>query len=329
VCDVVLTSLKYLTYITMWCFDVRVVITGGAGFIGHNIALHLHHRGYTVTVLDSFERASPIGVERIKEAGLDVVRADARDAETVLKLAKRADYVVHAAAYVSVEESMVKPELYIENNVLSTLAVARACLEAGVPVIYLSSAAVYGNPVELPIKESHPTNPISPYGLSKLFSEQLLDFYSRYGLKSTVLRLFNVYGPGQTSSYAGVVAKFVASALKREKLVIYGSGLQTRDFIHVRDVARAVELAMEKQVYREKFNIASGKPVTIRELAEIVRRIACRECPVEYRPPRPGDIEHSYADISKAVRVLGFKPQIELEEGLRELVEFAKRYGSI
>jgi len=307
-------------------FGMRVIVTGGAGFIGHNIALYLYEKGFDVVVVDSFERASPIGVKRIVEAGLEIVKADVRNTEVVSRIVRDADFVIHTAAYVSVEESMSRPELYIENNVLSTLAVARICLEARVPVIYISSAAVYGEPIELPITESHPINPISPYGLSKLFGEQILDLYSRYGLESIILRLFNVYGIGQTGSYAGVITRFITNALRGEKLVIYGDGEQTRDFIHVRDVARAIELAIKRQVYGEKINIASGKPVTIKRLAEIIREIACRECPIEYQPPRLGDIRHSYADISKARRILGFEPSISLEEGIKELIDSMKRY---
>jgi len=308
-------------------FVMRVVVAGGAGFIGHNVVLYLFERGFDVVVVDSFERASPIGVRRLEEIGVRIVRADVRNTGVISRIVGDADFVVHAAAYVSVEESFEKPELYIENNVLSILSIARACLRAGIPMIYLSSAAVYGEPIELPIRETHPTNPISPYGLSKLFGEQILDLYSRYGLKSVILRLFNVYGPGQTGSYTGVITKFIMNALRREKLVIYGDGEQTRDFIHVKDVAKAIELAIERQVYGEKINIASGKPVTIKRLAEIIREIVCRECPIEYQPPRPGDIKHSYADISKAYKLLGFKPQIELEEGLKELIDSMKCYG--
>jgi len=304
---------------------LRVAITGGAGFIGHNLALYLAGRGYSVTVIDTLERATPLAVKRLSEAGIPVLRVDARDLHGLLSIVRGVDYVVHSAAYVSVGESMEKPELYMDNNVQSTLSVARACLKAGVPVLYFSSAAVYGEPVKLPIPEDHPLKPLSPYGLSKLFGEEILELYSRQGLRYLTLRLFNVYGPGQSPSYAGVVSRFIECALRGSKLVIYGDGLQTRDFIHVVDVARAVELAIQRQVYGEVLNIGSGKPVSIRELAEVVRKHACPECPVEHQPPRPGEIRHSHADISRARRILGYQPTITLEEGVRELVEYYKQ----
>jgi len=305
---------------------MRVVITGGAGFVGHNVALYLLGRGYDVLVVDGLERASPLGIRRLKDVGVDVIRADVGDLLRVPELVRGVDFLVHAAAYVSVKESMEKPELYMENNVLSTLAVARVCLRFNVPVIYLSSAAVYGEPLELPIAETHPTNPTSPYGLSKLFGEQILELYSRYGLRSVALRLFNVYGPGQIDSYAGVITRFIKNALKGSELVIYGDGGQTRDFIHVRDVAKAVELTMEKQVYGGKFNIASGRPTTINELAKIVGEVVRERYSIRYEPPRSGDIRHSYADISKARKVLGFEPSITLEKGIKELVDIMRHY---
>ncbi|QOJ79344.1 SDR family NAD(P)-dependent oxidoreductase [Infirmifilum lucidum] len=297
-----------------------VIVTGGAGFIGHNVALFLATKGYEVIVVDTLERASRQSVEKLRARDLPILQLDVRDRAAIGKAIRGADFVVHAAAYVSVEESLEKPELYMENNVLGTLSVARACLEAGVPLVYLSSAAVYGDPERLPIDEGHPTKPLSPYGLSKLFGEEVLKLYGRYGLEYVVLRLFNVYGPGQTSSYAGVITRFVERAVRRQSLIIYGDGTQTRDFIHVGDVARAVGLALERKPFGEKINIASGRPVSINELASIVRRLACEECGVEYAPPRPGDIKHSYADIRKAQSLLGFQPSISLEDGLRDLL---------
>ncbi len=305
----------------------KVVITGGAGFIGHNVALLLASDGYEVIVVDTLERASRQSVEKLKAEGVPILQLDVRDRVAIERAIRGADFAVHAAAYVSVEESLEKPELYMENNVLGTLSVARACLEAGVPLLYLSSAAVYGDPEKLPIDESHPTKPLSPYGLSKLFGEEVLELYGRHGLEYVIFRLFNVYGPGQTSSYAGVITRFVERAVKRQALTIYGDGTQTRDFVHVRDVARAVELALKRKPFGEKINIASGRPVSINELALIVKRLACEDCRIEYAPPRPGDIKHSYADIRKAQSLLGFQPSISLEEGLRDLILSYMRHG--
>ncbi|MGC9107430.1 MAG: NAD-dependent epimerase/dehydratase family protein, partial [Infirmifilum sp.] len=228
---------------------MQVLITGGAGFIGHNVALILKGKGYDVIVLDSLERSTTFALQRLSSSDVPLIRGDIRNVALLKKLVSKGDIVVHAAAYISVEESMKNPEVYIDNNVMGSLAVAKVCLEAGASMIYISSAAVYGEPVKLPIDEAHPTKPISPYGLSKLFGEQILELLARQGLRYTVLRLFNVYGPGQSSAYAGVISRFIEQALESQRLIIYGDGLQTRDFVHVYDVAQAVELALEKEAY--------------------------------------------------------------------------------
>uniref|UniRef100_A0A7J3X6K3 NAD-dependent epimerase/dehydratase family protein n=1 Tax=Thermofilum pendens TaxID=2269 RepID=A0A7J3X6K3_THEPE len=297
---------------------MRVLVTGGAGFIGGHVALSLAERGYEVAVLDNLERPSPLLLARLREAGLPVLVGDVRS----FYGCRGYDVVVHAAAYIDVAESVEKPVEYLENNAVATARVAKACAESGALVIYMSSAAVYGEPESLPLREDHPTRPISPYGLSKLVGEQVLQVFARtYGLRYVVLRLFNVYGPGQSSAYAGVVSKFAERAARGLPPIIYGDGLQTRDFVHVRDVARAVHLCMEQGASNEVFNIATGRPTTILELAKLVCRLAGVEAELIFEKPRPGDIRHSYADISKASSLLGYKPTVSLEEGLKELLD--------
>ena len=300
---------------------VRVLITGGAGFIGHNLALYLANRGFDVVVYDSLERASSLGVSRLREKGVPIIVGDVRDEVKLKSSLREVDVVVHAAAYVDVEESVRKPLMYFSNNVLGTVSAAKCSLESNVDfLVYLSSAAVYGDPKYLPIDENHPTEPISPYGLTKLIGEHVLRFYSKvYGLKHAILRIFNVYGPGQTSSYAGVVSKFIERLKKGLPPIIYGDGFQTRDFIYVDDVSEAIRLAIEKKVC-DIFNIASGREVSINELAETILRISGLKVKPIYEDKRPGDIERSVADISKAVRVLGFKPKVSLDQGLEMLL---------
>jgi len=300
---------------------VKVLITGGAGFIGHNLALYLADRGFDVVVYDSLERASSLGVSRLREKGVPIIVGDVRDEVKLKSSLRGVDVVVHAAAYVDVEESVRKPLMYFDNNVLGTVSTAKCSLDSNVDfLVYLSSAAVYGNPKYLPIDENHPTEPISPYGLSKLMSEYVLRFYGRvYGLRYAILRIFNVYGPGQTSSYAGVVSKFIERIKEGLPPIIYGDGSQTRDFIYVDDVSEAIKLAIEKKVC-DVFNIASGREISINELAEIILRISGLKVKPIYEDKRPGDIERSVADISKAVRILGFKPKVSLEQGLEMLL---------
>lgn len=301
---------------------MRVLITGGAGFIGHSVAIHLKSRSYDVAVLDNLRRASGYAIERLKECRIPLAKGDVLSAEMLRRVLASVDVVVHAAAYISVEESVQRPALYIKNNVAGTASVAAACLQQGVKLlVYISSAAVYGNPVALPIDEFHPTNPISPYGLSKLMGEEVVRFYAQQGLRYVILRLFNVYGPGQSSPYAGVVTHFIKRVCRGEPPIVYGDGRQTRDFIHVSDVAEAVRLTIERGIENEVLNIGTGRPTSIRELAELVIKLANPSLKPIFTRPRPGDIEDSYADISKAKRLLGFEPRVSLEQGLRELLK--------
>ncbi len=305
----------------------EVVVTGVLGFVGHNLALYLAARGYRVIGIDNYSRPSPRAPRILEEHGIDVLKADVREHDAVLQVLRGAEAVVHAAALVSVSESMEKPELYALNNVVGTVSLLRTSIDAGVRrIIYLSSASVYGEPSYLPVDEAHPLKPLSPYGASKLAGEIYVEAWRRgYGAPSyIILRLFNVYGPGQdpSSPYSGVISRFVSRVCRGEPPVIYGDGRQTRDFVHVDDVARAVELALETGAVDTVYNIASGKPVSIGRLAEITLRAAGRSDlrPV-YASPRPGDIRESYASIEKASRILGFRPRVELEEGIKRLVE--------
>lgn len=299
---------------------MKILITGGAGFIGHNLAVYLKNRGYSVVVLDNLERSSSRALTKLRELEIPLIKSDVRDKYILKSLIEESTIIIHAAAYISVEESFEKPQEYIINNVAGTATVAKTCLEYGKPLIYLSSAAVYGNPLKTPIPEEHPLNPTSPYGLSKLMGELVLEFYSKLGLKCVTLRPFNVYGPGQSSAYAGVIIKFITSACRGKPLVIYGDGLQTRDFIHVNDFSRLVELVIEKKPYDEVFNAGSGIPTRIVDLARLVTRLVGVSVEILHAPPRPGDIRESWAEISKARRVLGYQPTITLEEGLKSTI---------
>jgi len=299
---------------------LKILITGGAGFIGHNLALYLARRGYTVLALDNLENASSRALLKLEEAGIRLFKGDVRDKYLVRSSISEVDLVVHAAAYISVEESFEKPREYIDNNVGGTAVVAKTCLELSKPLIYISSAAVYGDPVELPIREEHPQNPLSPYGLSKLMGERVVEFYGRIGLKHVVIRPFNVYGPGQSSAYAGVITKFITMACRGESLLIHGDGLQTRDFIHVDDFSRLVELVIEEKPYGQVFNAGSGVATRILDLAKLIIKLTNVNVDVKHTNPRPGDIRNSWADITKARVILGFKPMVTLEDGIKSII---------
>jgi UDP-glucose 4-epimerase len=304
---------------------LKVLITGGAGFIGHHLALHLSSLGYEVLCLDNLSRSSPEVVKTLRSSNIDLIVADVLDINSLELIMSRfkPEVVIHTAALVSVEESVRKPEDYFRCNVLGTLNTVRVSTNYGVSrFIYLSSAAVYGDPIKLPVSEEHPLNPKSPYGLSKLIGEEVVKLYHRmYGLEYVILRLFNVYGPRQSlNPYSGVITKFIDRVCKGLPPVIYGDGTQTRDFIHVLDVCRATQLSISTEYVNEVYNIGSGKPLSINELANLIIRISKLELRPTYEPSRPSDIRHSYADISKAVKYLGFKPSVSIEEGIEELL---------
>ncbi|WP_054854445.1 NAD-dependent epimerase/dehydratase family protein [Vulcanisaeta distributa] len=268
--------------------------------------------------MDSLERSTGgFAINRLRGGrGIPIVRADVRNFSDCGGF----DVVVHAAAYVSVPESVSRPVDYVENNVVGTARVAHECGRAGSRIIYLSSAAVYGNPVKLPIPEDHPINPLSPYGLSKYLGELVIENFSRvYGFRYVILRLFNVYGPGQNPAYAGVISSFIERTLRGEPLVIYGDGEQTRDFIYVRDVAEVILRIIEGDLFsNEVYNIGTGRPKSINELAKIVINILSKnDVRIIHEEERPGgDIRHSYADVSRLVSI--FKITFtSLNEGLR------------
>ena len=295
---------------------MRVLITGGAGFIGHNLAIGLAEKGFDTVALDSLERSTEFAIGRLKQYGISIVKGNAK----AISDCRGFDVVIHAAAYVSVPESMNRPLDYLENNVISTARVAHECGRVGARLIYLSSAAVYGNPVKLPIPEDHPINPQSPYGLSKYLGELVIRHFGEvYGLRYVILRLFNVYGPGQNPAYAGVIASFIERTLRSEPLVIYGDGEQTRDFIYVGDVAEIVLRIIEEDLFdNNTYNVGTGKPTSINELARMVMEVlGKKDLEVIHERERPGDIRHSYADISKLRSRINIDPT-PLDVGLRK-----------
>ena len=193
-------------------------------------------------------------------------------------------------------------------------------------IIYASSAAVYGVPHELPIREDHPTRPISVYGASKLAGEAYCSSFSEtFELRTIILRYFNAYGPGQSDEYAGVIKRFIERIKGGKPPIIYGDGLQTRDFIYVEDVANANLLALNSHIDFGIFNIASGKSISILSLAKMILDLMNSNLEPIFAPPRKGDIRHSRADIRRAREMLGFEPQIDLESGIKKVIEQEKK----
>ena len=302
---------------------MRILVTGVAGFIGSHLCSSLLGRGFEVWGLDDLSRGDRGRVKELEELGLRFVRVDIRDRVEVEKALREARPVgvAHLAALISVPESFEKPDLYMAVNVEGTRNLVSAANEVGVErFVYASSAAVYGNPVRLPIDEEHPTKPISPYGESKLLGEKCV--LNEFRGSAFSLRLFNVYGRGQNPEYAGVITKFLERVSRGEPPIIYGDGEQTRDFVYVGDVADAFIQALTSNLRGAYvFNIGTGNAVTINQLARIIIELAGLNVEPIYADPRPGDIRHSYANISRIKSVLGWQPKISLEEGLKRLVE--------
>jgi len=304
----------------------KVLVTGGAGFVGSHTADELLKEGSKVWVLDDLSTGFLGNLRAWKgNPRFHFQRGTVTNYRKVLSLVGRVDAIVHLAAIVSPLVSIHRPEVTNEINVTGTLNVLRATLKTGVRrVVYASSSSVYGNQTHLPIAETNPLQPITPYGTTKLAGEKYCGaFYASYGLETISLRYFNVYGTRQSANpYSGVIAIFASRLHNGLRPVIYGDGTQTRDFIHVSDVVRANLLALgATRGLGEVFNIGTGIPTSVLQLHSVLARVLGKpESTTVHRRPRPGDIRHSFSDTTKARHILRFRPGVELLHGLEGLV---------
>lgn len=302
-----------------------VLVTGGTGFIGSHVVDRLVNSDYDVRVIDNLSTGKLSNIESHIDGGrVDFVKGDIRDAQLVKNCVHNVSAVVHLAAITSVPFSVENPSLTYDINVGGTLNLLISCAEQKIAkFVFVSSCAVYGEPKYLPLDEEHLTEPISPYAESKLAAERFcLGFHEKQFLKSSVLRLFNVYGPRQgVNDYSGVIIRFIDRGKQGLPLVVYGNGSQTRDFVNVCDAVEAILSTMEnKAAEGEVFNIGSGEAISIRDLAETVSELAGLNPEVIHEKPRVGDIKHSYAAISRAEKLLGYRPKVSLRDGLRTLL---------
>lgn len=305
---------------------MKVVVTGGAGFIGSHTVEKLVSMGFSVVVIDNFYSGRKENLARVIDR-IEIVNKSILDREVLDTVLRNCDAVIHLAAIVSVEESARDPERVFLVNTLGTLYLLEASRRHDVErFVYASSAAVYGDPLYTPIREDHPCRPKSIYGSSKLAGESLVhSYYETYGLSTISLRYFNVYGPRmRAGDYASVVYKFFEKTLRNKPPVIYGDGLQTRDFIYVGDVAEAnIKALLTKTT--GVYNIGTGESISIKELAEKIIGITRARVKPVHAPPRPGDIRHSVADITLAKKKLGWKPSINIDAGLKLTYEYMRR----
>lgn len=299
----------------------KALITGGAGFIGSHLADSLTDAGCKVVILDNLTTGNLFNLRQIEEK-ITFYEGDIRDPEILDKAAKDCDVIFHEAAVVSVPQTVQNPVGSAMVNDIGTLRVLEAARRNSVKrVVLASSCAIYGDDPVLPKNENMEPKPMSPYAVQKLTGE----FYARlyrnlYGLETVNLRYFNVYGPRQdpSSPYSGVISIFLTKAAAGQAPVIYGDGSQYRDFVFVQDVVRAnLRAAVAERAVGKFFNVGTGGFIRIKDLWEMISGLAGVSAKPEYKPPRPGDIRESVADIDRARSLLGFNPEYSFEKGLK------------
>lgn len=310
--------------------NMKILVTGGAGFIGSHLVDRLLKEGHSVRVLDDFSSGKEENLNftsGLSSRVYNLIRGDIRDFKTCQEACKGIDYVLHQAARRSVPKSLINPYEYNEVNINGTLNMLRASKEAGVKrFVFASSSSIYGERENFPEKESDMPLLISPYALTKLAGEYYCRIFSEnHNLETVSLRYFNVFGPRQSldDKYAVVIPKFITSLLKNEPPPIYGDGRQSRDFTFVANVVEANIKAMNTPHLRcGVFNIASGRDISILQLTAILKEIMNRDIEPIFLSPRPGDVQRTLADISKAEKLLGYTPICDFESGLKETIEW-------
>jgi UDP-glucose 4-epimerase len=306
-------------------------VTGGAGFIGSHLADALLERGDAVRVADSFITGRRENLD-VLSGPVELVEGDLADPAVARQAVAGADYVLHQAAIPSVPRSVADPLTSHRANVDATLQVLLAARDAGVKrVVYAGSSSAYGDADSLPKVETMATAPLSPYALQKLFGEQYMRMFTDlYELETVTIRYFNVFGPRQdpSSPYSGVIALFATALLGGKPPTIVGDGEQTRDFTYVSNIVDGVlRAATAPGVAGEVINVATGRQISINELARTLGAITGVTAEPVHTEARVGDVRHSLADITKARTLLGYEPVIDLEEGLRRTVDWYRRRG--
>ncbi len=308
---------------------MKFLVTGGAGFIGSNLAEALLKHGHSVKVLDNFSTGKR---ENLKDFLNDIefIEGDICNYDKVVKSVKGIEVILHQAALPSVPRSIIDPIKSNEVNVGGTLNVLNAAKENGVKrVVFASSSSVYGDTPELPKHEGMMPNPMSPYAVSKLTGEKYCNVFSKiYGLETTALRYFNVFGPKQdpSSQYSAVIPKFIRAILNDEQPTIYGDGEQSRDFTYIANVVDANILAATKEHESGlAMNCACHDQITLNQLVDELNKLLGKQIKPKYVDPRPGDIKHSFAAIEKIKLTLGFSPSVSFEDGLRKTIEWYSR----
>ena len=300
---------------------MKILVTGGAGFIGKHLTKFLLEKDHSITIFDNFSNSTEESISSLIQKGVKVVKGDIRNEMEILDATKNCDIVVHLAAKISVSESINNPLETFQINVDGTKQVLDACQKNHIKkIIISSSAAVYGEgEKDIKLTEESKKNPISPYGESKVVMEEIIEKWKlNCNIDCVVLRFFNIYGVGQSFEYAGVITKFIEKIKQEKPIEVFGDGLQTRDFISIEDVIISIIDSIEHNV-NGTYNIASGKSITIKNLAEKMILLSNKKIKIQYLNVKKGDIRYSYADISKAKKEISYSSKTNLDK-IKELL---------
>ena len=298
---------------------MKILVTGGAGFIGSHIVEYLVQRGDSVTVVDNLNTGK---IENLKSVfkKINFAQIDIRDFKVLKNLMENIDGIFHQAAMASVQDSFRIPEKFHDVNVNGTENIFKIAKEFGIKVVYASSSSVYGDTSILPTTESDEKRPINPYAKTKLEKDKLAEQYAKNGLKVIGLRYFNVFGPRQSKEYAGVIKLFLERIQQGLPPLVNGDGLQIRDFVYVDDVVNANILSMESDIDFEFFNIGTGTTISILDLANIIIKFSGLKIKPIHRPVLPGDVRATQADITKVKTMLKWRPATSIQDWLKSAV---------
>ena len=298
---------------------MKFAVTGGAGFVGNNIVKLLVSKGHDVVVIDNLHTGKKENLQEIIEE-IEFHNVDIRDFSKLESILENVDGVFHEAALTIVQESFQKEKEYFDVNVKGTENIFKIAKKFKKKVVYASSSSIYGDTKEIPIKENFERKPINPYGQTKLEKEFLAEKYTKEGVSIIGLRYFNIFGKGQTGSYAGVITQFIRKLKENKSPIIFGDGLQIRDFIHVSDIAKANLSAMLSQTNSGFFNIGTGIPVKIKDLAKIMIKMYEKDFEPIFQNSLEGDVKRSQSNTELAEKMINWKSEIKLEDGLKEFV---------
>jgi UDP-glucose 4-epimerase len=302
---------------------MKYIVTGGAGFIGSNITKELVRQGNSVTVIDNLNTGKEKNLISVRDK-ISFVNSSILDNEVLEKITKDIDGVFHQAALASVQDSFSKPKKYHDVNVNGTENILKLAKKNNFKVVYASSSSVYGNPEQIPIKESDNKNPINPYAETKLKKEELAIKYSKMGVEVIGLRYFNVFGKGQSKEYAGVLKLFLEKIRDNLPPKINGDGTQFRDFVYVEDVVKANIMSMNSDVKHGFFNVGTNTSITILDLAIMIIKFSGLEIEPIFGPSLKGDVMKTVADITLIKEKIGWEPKMMLVEWIKEIVSLKK-----